>query len=160
MYGYMYLLDSGAPKGGHDTVKRRVSFLCALLPLLALLGCGNNSQAHPFVGGPYADFVARYGEPYLTAPSTTLTDGQAMFTSDGDSSVVFKVSPTSGNVSLLVATGPASWTDQDAMAFCKQFLPVGATKTDAATSHQTFHADVGDLRLDVAAAACDLTIIT
>ena len=77
-----------------------------------------------------------------------------MFTSDGDSSVVFKVSPTSGNVSLLVATGPASWTDQDAMAFCKQFLPDGATKTDAATSHQTFHADLGDLRLDVAAAAC------
>jgi hypothetical protein len=67
----------------------------------------------------------------------------------------FVISP-----SLLVATGPASWTDQDAMAFCKQFLPVGATKTDAATNHQTFHADVGDLRLDVAAAACDLTIIT
>jgi hypothetical protein len=51
MYGYVYLPDSGAPKGGHDTVKRRVSFLCALLPFLALLGCGNNSQAHPFVSG-------------------------------------------------------------------------------------------------------------
>jgi hypothetical protein len=138
-----------------------MSFLCALLLCLTLLGCGNSSSVHPFVGGPYADFVARYGQPYLTVPSTTLIDGQAMFTAGDDSSIVFKVSPTSGNVSLLIATGPASWTDDDEVAFCRQFLPKDAMQTESTTKYQTFHSSVGDLRLDLprdGAGACELTI--
>lgn len=142
--------------------KLHISFLCTLLLLLTLLGCGNNASVRPFVGGPYADFVVRYGEPYLTVTSTTLTGGQAMFTADDDSSIVFKVCPTSGNVSLLTATGPASWTDDEELAFCGRFLPKDATQTERATKYQTFHSSVGDLRLNLprdGTGSCELTIV-
>ena len=159
--GMPICLNSVTQKACRDTPKLHISFLCMLLPSLTLLTCGNNSSVRLFVGGPYADFVARYGEPYLTVASTTLTDGQAMFTAGDSSSIVFKVSPTRGNVSLLIATDPASWTDDEELAFCGQFLPKDATQTERATKYQTFQSSVGDLRLDLprdGTGSCELTV--
>jgi hypothetical protein len=143
--GHAAPADSGDTKGDHDLGRYYVSFLLAMALLLALVGCGSSSASvRPFVGGPYSDFVTKYGQPIRTG-----ADGRAVFRASSSPDVLVSVSPTSGAVTLLGAAGPTSWTDQDTLTFCAQFLPKEATEYRSVGKNKYYHSKVGDLHLDV-----------
>jgi hypothetical protein len=106
-----------------------------------------SASGSPFVGGPYADFIKRYGQP-----SSIGANGRALFRASSAPPVLLGVSPTSGIVRYAGADGPGNWSIQDAFAFCAKFLPKGATEYRSDSGHKYYHSGVGDLHLDAPSA--------
>jgi hypothetical protein len=102
-----------------------------------------SANGRPFVGGPYSDFVKKYGQP-----NSIGANGRALFRASSAPQILIGVSPTSGAVKYTGADGPATWTTQDAFAYCAQFLPNGATQYHSDGQHKYYHSGVGDLHLD------------
>jgi hypothetical protein len=147
--GHAAPADVGDTKGGHDLGRYHVSFLLAvtllLSLLLALVGCGSSSASvPPSVGGPYSAFVTKYGQP-----SSIRANGRALFRASSAPPILLSVSPSRGTVQYVGADGPATWTSQDAFAFCARFLPKGATEYRSDGQHKYYHSGIGELHLDV-----------
>jgi len=106
-----------------------------------------SANGRPFVGGPYADFVKKYGQPNSIGAS-----GRALFRASRAPLILLGVSPTSGAVNYAGADGPGTWTAQDAFAYCAQFLPQDATQYHSDGQHKYYHSGVGDLHLDAPSA--------
>lgn len=106
-----------------------------------------SATGHPFVGASYADFVKQYGKPYMIG-----TSGLALFHASSAPVVVLGVSPTSGTVRYAGADGPGSWTRQQAVTYCTQFLPKDAKAYHSDGLRTYYHSAVGDLHLDAPSA--------
>ncbi len=94
----------------------------------------------PYVGGPFSNFTAKYGQP---TPNGT----SANFWADGAQTISLNVSPTSGTVTYVVVVGPDSWTNDQSFAFCSQFLPSDATEYNHVDPNTDYHSSVGDLEI-------------
>ncbi len=94
----------------------------------------------PFIGGPYANFIAAYGQP-----SGNGLGDSANFWGDPAHTITINVSPTSGTVTFVAVVGHTSWSNDETYTYCTQFLPDDAAEYNSVGRYTDFHSSVGDL---------------
>ena len=118
----------------------------------ALPQTGQPSATHgrPHLGGPFSDFVGKYGPPNEQGD----TSGQNFWIGTDQAIDLNISSDTQGEVTQLAALGPTSWNSQQAEQYCLPFLPNRATQFKATTTQRAYHSDSGDVLLTVQAHSC------
>jgi len=97
----------------------------------------------PYVGGPYSNFVAKYGQPF-----SRNSGGDDLYT-DSAQTITIQIAPTSGTVTHLGLVGHDSWSDGDTHDYLGQFLPSDATLYNSAGQYTDYHSSAGDLVIGV-----------
>lgn len=98
----------------------------------------------PYVGGPYANFVAAYGPPFGHGSGDSDN-----FYGDAAQTIVINVSPTSGTITHLGLVAPESWSNAETHDYLAQFLPSDAVLYNSVAQYTDYHSSVGDLVIGV-----------
>lgn len=115
-----------------------------------IVGSPSATHGRPHLGGPFSDFVGKYGIP------TNQGDGSSEdFWVGTDQSVDINVSRNEqGEVTQLNVLGPLSWTTQQATSYCTQFLPDNAVQSNATATQVDYHTSVGNVELTLQTHSC------
>ena len=98
----------------------------------------------PFVGGPYADFVHVYGQPFGQA-----VGNRDNFYADSNHEIILNVDNNSNGIVYNVnISGPTDWDLSTTMMYCEQFLPVGATEYNSTGQNTDYMSDVGEVVIE------------
>lgn len=114
----------------------------------------NVSHGRPRLGGPFSDFVGKYG------PATPQGDANSQnFWADSAQTIDINVMKNDqGNVTQLNILGPRSWTTQQSISYCTLFLPDQAVQFYATGTLIKYHTSAGDVVLNVQSpSSCLLT---
>lgn len=97
------------------------------------------STGQPYVGGPYANYTAAYGQPFIQGAG-----GSEDFWADKAQTIIVIVNPpVSRIVRHMSAVGPDSWSDDQTFSYCSQFLPSGAVAFNTAPPYTDFNSSLG-----------------
>lgn len=112
------------------------------------------THGRPRLGGPFSDFVGKYGTP------TPQGDASSQNFWDGpDQSITISVQRNEqGKVTQINILGAPSWNVQQTQNYCVQFLPDGALQFNATNNQVEYHSSAGDVVLDLQPTSCSLSL--
>lgn len=115
-----------------------------------IVGAPSVTHGRPHLGGPFTDFVGKYGMP------ANQGDGSSEdFWVGTDQSIDINVSHNEqGEVTQLDVLGPLSWTTQQATSYCAQFLPDSAVQSSATATQVDYHTSAGNVELTLQTHSC------
>lgn len=131
---------------------------------LYVVGRATAAAPSPHIGDRFSVFQAAYGQPASIGNDRGLKAGHVTirgtrFYTDNGHTIIIDVQPIQGIVKNLVVTGPASWTSTQAVAFCRRYLPSGATAFRTTGPYTYYHSSVGDVVVyDAGNHACEVAI--
>lgn len=119
-----------------------------------ITGAPSATHGRPHLGGPFSDFVGKYGTP------TEQGDGSGEnFWVGTDQNIDINVSRSDqGEVTQLNVLGPLSWDAQQAQSYCTQFLPDNAVQYNATSTQINYHSSSGNVVLTLQTQSCLLSI--
>lgn len=111
------------------------------------------THGRPHLGGPFSDFVGKYGTPGNQG------DGSSQnFWTGSDQSIDINVTRNEqGKVTQLNILGSTSWDAQQTQNYCTQFLPDGAVQASASGNQIQYHSSAGQVMLNLQAPSCSLS---
>jgi hypothetical protein len=112
------------------------------------------TYGRPHLGGPFSDFVGKYGPP------TNQGDANSQnFWVGTDQTIDINVLTNAlGVVTQLDVLGPDAWNAQQAAGYCVQFLPDKAVQFSATATQREYHSSVGTVVLTLQAHSCLLAL--
>lgn len=118
-------------------------------------GQPSRTYGRPHLGGPFSDFVGKYGPPDQQGE----TNSQNFWVGPEQTMVLNLSSNAQGDVTQLNAFGPPSWNAQQAKAYCTQFLPDQATPLQTTATHIMYQSSSGEVMLTVQEQSCTLAFV-
>lgn len=111
------------------------------------------THGRPHLGGPFSDFVGKYGNPTPQGDANSQN-----FWIAPDLSIDIAVQRNEqGKVTQLNVLGAASWNMQQTRSYCEQFLPDGAAQFNATDTLVEYHSSAGNVMLALQSTACELS---
>ena len=113
----------------------------------------STTSGRPHLGGPFSDFVGKYGSP------TSQGDGnsQEFWVGPEQTIEISVVRNDQGEVTQLTILGPNTWNAQQTQSYCIQFLPDGATQFQTANNLIEYHSSAGEIVLNLQTTSCTLS---
>jgi hypothetical protein len=99
-------------------------------------------SGYPHVGGPFSDFVIAYGQP---SPN----GNGANFFTDSTHTIEIVVGPTNSIVTYMNLVGHTSWSKQQTLEYCIQFLPHDSTAFNSVGPYTDYHTSAGTIAIGV-----------
>ena len=113
----------------------------------------NITHGRPHLGGPFSDFVGKYGTPGNQGDGSSEN-----FWTGSDQSIDINVTRNDqGTVTQLDILGSSSWNEQQTQNYCAQFLPDGAVQTSANGNQITYRSSAGKVVLNLQTPSCSFS---
>lgn len=110
------------------------------------------THGRPHLGGPFSDFVGKYGSPGAQGDA----NGQEFWVGPNQTIDITVGQNEQGKVTQLEVLGSDSWDQQQAKSYCAQFLPDGATQTSSAANLVEYRSSLGQVDLSLQNTSCSL----
>lgn len=94
----------------------------------------------PQIGAPLARFISTYGQPFGHGGG-----GSDNFYADKGQTTILGVTFNQTTVTQIAVLGPLSWTNDQTLAACVQFLPSDATEFNRDGQYIDYHSSVGEV---------------
>lgn len=116
-------------------------------------GQASTTHGRPHLGGPFSDFVGKYG-----IPSSQGDANSQEFWVGPDQAIDINVSQNEqGKVTQIQVLGSDTWNEQQTRSYCMQFLPDGATQFSATNNVIKYHSSAGEIDLNLQTTSCSLS---
>lgn len=112
------------------------------------------TYGRPHLGGPFSDFVGKYGPPSGQGD----VDSQNFWVGPDQTIDINVLRNAQGMVTQLDVLGPDSWNAQQAERYCVQFLPDKAVQFSATPAQKEYHSSVGTVVLTLQTSSCVLAL--
>lgn len=117
------------------------------------IGQPSATHGRPRLGGPFSDFVGKYGTPGNQGDSS----GENFWVGTDQTIDINVARDEQGAVTQLNILGPMSWDTQQAQSYCVQFLPDNAVQFKATSTEIDYHSSAGEVVLTLQAQSCLLS---
>lgn len=115
-----------------------------------IVGAPSVTHGRPHLGGPFSDFVGKYGTPASQGDGS----GEDFWVGTDQSIDINASRNEQGEVIQLDVLGPLSWTTQQATSYCTQFLPDGAVQSSATATQVDYRTSAGNVELTLQTHSC------